>query len=60
MGSRRVEAPPTLSRLATRPASPMDCLVVNLIKIDDHPAFEIRLLTKRHVHKTEGVIVHGF
>jgi hypothetical protein len=32
----------------------LDRLVVDLVKIDDHAAFEIRLLTERHVHKTEG------
>ena len=38
----------------------LDRLVVNLIEVDEHSAFEIRLLTKRHVHKTERVVVHGF
>src|SRR5438067_1715995 len=35
-----------------------DRLVVDLIEIDDHTAFQIRLLTKRHVHETEGLKVH--
>ncbi|PYL23065.1 MAG: hypothetical protein DMF37_10660 [Verrucomicrobia bacterium] len=37
-----------------------DRLIVDLIEIDDDSTLEIRLLTKRHVDKTEGVIVHGF
>ena len=32
----------------------LDRLVVDLIKIDNHAAFQIRLLTKRHVYETEG------
>ena len=32
-----------------------DRLVVDLIEIDDHAAFQIRFLTKWHVDKTEGV-----
>lgn len=46
---------------STRSASNSDCpnrrfdhLVADLIEIDEHAAFEIRLLTKRQVHKTEG------
>src|SRR5215510_1943744 len=35
-----------------------DRLVVDLIEIDEHAAFEIRLLPKGHVHKTESAIVH--
>ena len=37
-----------------------DRLVVDLIKVNDHAAFEIRHLPKRHVHKTEDAVVHGF
>jgi hypothetical protein len=29
-----------------------------LIEIYDDAAFEIRLLTKRHVYKTEGAVIH--
>jgi hypothetical protein len=38
----------------------LDRIVVDLIEIDNHPALQIRLLTKRHVDKAEGVVVHGF
>jgi hypothetical protein len=33
-------------------------VAINPIKIYDHAAFEIWLLPKRHVYKTEGVIIH--
>jgi hypothetical protein len=35
-----------------------DRLVVDLIKINHDAAFEIRLLAKWHVHKTESLKVH--
>ena len=38
----------------------MDCLLVDLIKIDNHTAFEIRLLTEQHIGETERVVVHRF
>src|SRR5438067_6736173 len=37
-----------------------DRLVVDLIKINHYTAFEICLLAKWHVHKTEGAVVHRF
>jgi hypothetical protein len=37
-----------------------DRLAINLIEIYNHFAFEIRLLPKRHIHKTESVVVHAF
>jgi hypothetical protein len=37
-----------------------DRVALDLIEIDNHAAFQIRFLTKGHVHKTEAVIVHGF
>ena len=58
--------PPVRSSSPRNASSPhcldrwLDRLVVDLIEIDDDSTLEIRLLTKRHVDKTESVVVHGF
>src|SRR5205823_12266976 len=63
---RAVNDPPGALFIAAQRLQPalldrrFDRLIVDLIEIDDDATLEIRLLPKRHVHKTEGVIVHGF